>query len=300
MITIVERSTLETKGFQLNYGTNDEVKKNAENNGENVPEKSESDVKRNSEDLGRYPVVYFNGLVIESTKIQKLVLKNDSSVPSLHMEFNEPTGKILDENYPLDNSIISIFQESTNQNLMAIKMDFKITDFETIKTVNNISYIIDAIINVDDFYMNNFESYIGTSYDVLKKMSLDIGLGFATNISNTKDSMTWINPSNYKIEFMKEIVRKAYISDNSFLFGYVDFYYNFNYVDIETQMKDDISAQMNIMDREKITSDNKDDVVSRLKTFLLKEFPYITGIRIVNSDEFYALICQNEGMRPSL
>ncbi len=49
-----------------------------------------------------------------------------------------------------------------------------------------------------------------------------------------------------------------------------------------------------------IFGDNKDDVVSRLKTFLLKEFPYITGIRIVNSDEFYALICQNEGMRPSL
>ena len=69
--------------------------------------------------------------------------------------------------------------------------------------------------------------------------------------------MVWINPYFYKIEFMNEIVKKSYLSDETYLFGYIDFFYNFNYVDIEKQLQDDISEQINITDDEQLAKDEK-------------------------------------------
>ena len=243
MIEIIERSPITTKGFSLNL---DAEKK-----------------KRNADDITRYPIVYINNVLIQSDGISFLKLNNDAFVPTISLEFSDPTNKLIDDNFPTDNSVISIFKESNNSSTMAIKMDFKVTDFNIIKGTKKetITYTIEGVLDIDGLYLNNFESYKGTSYTQLQKISKELQLGFATNIKNTNDEMVWINPSNYKIEFIKEIISKSYITDETFLFGYIDFYYNFNYVDIETQLKDDISTQMNIMDREKIIKDEKEDSV---------------------------------------
>jgi len=263
MIEIVERATLETKQFNLDFKNNKDLDtQTRRDTGKSLPPKNDSDINRNTEDLAKYPVVYIDGVMIQSNQIIKLELFNDSFVPSLKLSFSDPTSKLIDENYPLDNSIISIFKESPNKDLMAIKMDFKITDFTIIKGKKDsegISFELDGIVDVDGFYLNNFESYKGSSYKVIKDLSKNLGLGFATNVTTTNDEMVWINPSNYRIKFMKEIIERSYINDDTFLFGYIDFYYNFNYVDIEEQLKDDISNQMNMMDREQLIKDGKDD-----------------------------------------
>lgn len=264
MIKIIERASIETKSFNLNFDNNPDLKKSSENQNKPVPEKSDTDIQKNSEDLGKYPVIWINGVVIESNNIVRLTLNNDGFVPYLTLEFSDPTNKIIDEKFPTDNSIVSIFKESTNKALMAIKMDFKVTDFSIIKGSANketITYYIDAIVDIDDFYLMNYESYKGTSFNVLKDLSKDMKLGFATNINTTNDNMIWINTANYKVEFLKDIVERSYIDDDTFLFGYLDFFYNFNYVDIETQLKDDISEQMNSLDRESSVKDGKDDQV---------------------------------------
>ena len=252
MIRILERSTIITKEFQLNYANNPDLKKQYKNTqGKSLKDKTDDDVEINTDDLSKYPLVYLNGVLIESTSINKLQLTNNSFVPTLKLEFTDPTNKLLDENFPVDNSIISIFKESTNQSYMGIKMDFKVTDFIIIKGKKNtdsIYYSIDASLDLDELYLMNYESYKGTSFEVLKKICADIGLGFATNIDNTSDNQVWINSANYKIEFLRDIIDLSYISDETFLFGYIDFYYNFNYVDIEKALNEDISTQKNLID----------------------------------------------------
>ncbi|MCK9416535.1 hypothetical protein M0Q97_07760 [Candidatus Dojkabacteria bacterium] len=268
MIEIIERSTIETKGFELNFQNNPDVVKQAANDGRTIKEKSDQDINRNVEDLGKYPVVYIDGVMIQSTNIKYLQLNNDEYLPIIRMEFNDPTNNLLDDKFPKDNSIISIFKESTNKDLMAIKMDFKITDFTVIKGTSGeqLTYQIEAVVDVDDFYLNDFESYKGKSFDILKKLSLEMKLGFASNITSTNDEMVWINPSNYRIEFMKEIIENSYISDDTFLFGYLDFYYNFNLVDIEKQLNSDISEQNNMLDREEMIKDGKENLVPLILT----------------------------------
>lgn len=261
MIEVLQRSTIITKAYELNYANNPDLVKIAEKNNIELPEKSDDDVQRNVDDLAKYPVVYLNNVMIESTNITKLYLFNDEFLPRLRLEFSDPTNKLLDENFPIDNSIISVFKDSTNTSFMGIKMDFKVTDFTIIKGAKSnehITYVIDGALNVDDFYLMDWESYKGTTFEVIKKVSTDMGLGFATNIVNTNDDQVWINPRNYKIEFIRNMVDASYISDETFLFGYVDFYYNFNYVDIEKQLTEDISEQKTLVENKQMLKEGEE------------------------------------------
>ena len=257
MIEIKQRATLETKEYNIDFSYSKELSNQTENEGKTLKEKSDEDIQKNADDMSKYPFVYLDGLLIENTQIQKLKLFNDGFMPYLSLEFTDGTNKIIDDNFPVDNSIISIFKDSDVEDVMGIKMDFKITDFKIIKggKGESISYSIEAIVDVDDFYIMNFESFDGNTFNVLKDISSSMGLGFASNITSTEDEMIWINNANYRIEFMKNIVQRSYIDDDTFLFGYLDYYYNFNYVDIETQLKSDISEQMNLVNKSKAVKD---------------------------------------------
>jgi hypothetical protein len=248
MIERIDLPTIVTKSYELDY---------SENPGDR--EKTDREVQQNAGDLNRGPIVWLNGLQIEPSSIETIILNNNTYLPKVTIVFVDPTGKLCDENFPLDNSTVSIYKGSPSPDspFYGIKMDFKITDFNIIKGregQEDLKYEIDAIIDINDFYLNDFESYGGTSFDVLRKLAKEMGLGFVTNITNTNDNMIWINPSNYRIEFLKNIVKNSYVDDETFLFGYVDFQYNFNIIDINKQLESDISNQMNLV--EESMSDN--------------------------------------------
>lgn len=270
MIEIKNRASIVTKDFTLNYANNPELEQRyKKETGQDLPAKNDEDIQRQTDDLSKYPVVYLNDVMIESQNISKLILYNDRFVPKLTIEFSDPTNNLLDDKFPSDNSIISVFKDSTNSSFMGIKIDFKVTDFTIIKGAKNndqITYAIDGSLNVDELYINDYESYEGTSYDVIKKISTDIGLGFASNITNTNDKMIWINPSNYRKEFLRDIVDASYISDDTYLFGYIDFYYNFNYIDIEKQMTDDISEQKNLIENSQLIKNDQETETSLILT----------------------------------
>lgn len=290
MIKIIERSTIETIPLEFDF---DQSQKSKENFGE--IEKSDDAIDFNARQTNFFPYVYIDGVIIEQTNIIKLNLNNDFLIPYIEMSFYDPTNKLIDENYPLDDSIISVFKGSETDDFMPIKMDFKITDFNTSKKIdsNTIIFSLKAVPNVDDLYLADFEAFKGTSYDILKTISKDCKLGFATNIEGTNDEMKWINPSEYRVDFMKDVILHSYLSDETFLYGYVDYYYNFNYVDLEKQMQDDISEQMNIMDNKYITKENVEKVETPL---ILTNNPdqnntnmYISGYNIENSTTFINL-----------
>jgi hypothetical protein len=168
-------------------------------------------------------------------------LYNDDFLPKLEMKFKDLSNKMIDALFPLDDSIISVYIKSPSEYLKPIRMDFKITDFNPIKNdVNNeeITYSLTGILDVSPMYFTNFVSYNGTSFETIQKIAGEMGVGFASNITNTKDAQTWINPADTRMEFIKNITSAAYKNDDSFLISYVDFYYNINLIDIETQFAD--------------------------------------------------------------
>jgi len=138
---------------------------------------------------------------------------------------------------------------------MPIRMDFKIIDYNIIKNnieSNDKKFHFKGILDIEELHYTIFESYKKTtSYNVLLELSKKLGLGFATNITNTDDNMTWINPSNTYLEFINNITEHAYINDNTFVWSFIDFYYNLNFVDIEKELgekpKDVQSTNLNFI-----------------------------------------------------
>jgi hypothetical protein len=191
--------------------------------------------------VGFYPFVIINGLILEYQYFVKFVLRNDQFLPKLEISFRDKSNKITDELFPLDDAIISIFIKSPSEILMPVRMDFKVTVFNPVKNeVNNedVVYTLEGILNVNGLYHSPYWAKNNTSFNVLKELANEIGLGFATNIQNTDDKMIWINPSDINLDFIKATTMVSYKDDESFLWSYVDFYYNLNYIDIETQFGD--------------------------------------------------------------
>lgn len=273
MIKVLERPTITLKELVINY--EDQIQDYAAD--------------EYATDIGRYPYLQIGNLVIQTNYTTKIVLYNNQFLPKIEVYFKDPTMKLIDPLFPLDDEIISLFIQSTSESLMPVRMDFKITDFSVSKgnEENNkdITYMLTGILNVDDLYFQHYLSYEGTSFDVIKKIAKDCNLGFASNMNNTNDYMIWINPADTTLDFIQNIIDHSYSSDESFILSYIDFYYNLNYVDIEKSLNEDIS------DIEGITSNNfyLKDKEKRGKLFLT-DHPdrkntnsYIRKYNVINS-----------------
>jgi hypothetical protein len=222
------------------------------------------------ENVGKYPLVFYKGLSIESDDISNLILENDDFLPKLKIEFKDRSNKIFTENYPKDNDIISIFIRAQNESTMPIRMDFKITVFNPQKNQpgegQNLDYYLEGELNVDGLYDTIYRSDKGTSFEITKKLSEEIFLGFATNCENTQDNMTWINPADYLVDYIKEICISSFKNKNSFITSYIDFYYNLCFLDVETQLKEDISNIVNVgNDSYYSGTKNEDENITKLK-----------------------------------
>ena len=231
MIKVIERSSIKLKDIEFQLA--EKV------NNDNLTEYSK--------DIGRLPYVEIGSQSIESNLIISMDLYNDQFLPRLNIKFTDSSGKFMDILFPTDNAIIKVFIQSDNDDLMPIRMDFKITKFHPNKSKegdnNDIIFELDGILDVDEIYASFFRSYDMTTYNVLKSVANECKLGFASNIVDTNDKMVWINPSLTFMEFIQEVVRFSFKSQETFLYAYVDFYYNLNYVDIETILSEDISEQ---------------------------------------------------------
>lgn len=199
--------------------------------------------------MGNAPFVYYNGYHIEYGDIDFFELYHEGMIPALKLIFKDKNGLFKDDGFPLDDTIITIFIYSNSQRLRSIKMDFKVSNF---KDLQNGMLSINGIANIPRLFLRKFKSYSKkTSFETLKELAKDLELGFASNVSNTNDRMTWINTGNPNHQFIKDILKNSYLSDESFLFCYIDFYYNLCYVDLEKELIRD-----NTQDKQ-IISDNK-------------------------------------------
>lgn len=214
---------------------------------------NESDAQVWARDLGKFPYLVFaygEKLALEAKDLIYFKLIGDQYIPEIQVVFRDPTNKLIDDNFPLDKSIVSLMLRSNSDILMPIRCDFYITNFNPVKDKSfgdDKIYTMRAILDLPIIIRNSSFPKM-SSYDVLKKIADECLLGFCTNIDNTNDTMTWINPGDdYLKDFIPETVSQAYKNDDSFLWAFIDYYYNLNYVDIETQLNEDTSNQSTIL-----------------------------------------------------
>lgn len=213
--------------------------------------------------LGLTPFVWYNSYQIGVSDIKSLKLYYDGVTPKAILNFVDSVGFMKTEGMPLDDTKFEIFLNSGSKNLKSIHMKFKVINFQENK---GLSYTITGSIDLRDFYKINYKSYKGTSFESLRTISNELQLGFNSNITNTVDSMNWVNHGVVFKEFLAGIINHSYISDTSYVLGYIDFYYCFNYVDIEKEWLRDISNDVGLASTgiNYLSDDSQKDKIERM------------------------------------
>jgi hypothetical protein len=194
--------------------------------------------------LGFTPFFWYNGVSISERDIKSLIIYYDDFLPKAQVILKDTTGLLEnDETKPTNDTKFEIFINSGSDVLKSIHMRFKL---EIDKKNPNGSHTLVGTLDIPEFYRIGYNSYKGTTFNVLKNICQETGLGYNSNIKDTEDSMSWKRNGVLLSEFIRGLIKRSYISDDSFMMGYIDYYYCFNYVDIEKEWNRDISNDVGI------------------------------------------------------
>jgi hypothetical protein len=193
-------------------------------------------------DIGQKPIIYFNGIHLQENDIKKVKIHGFNFLPTIEMDFTDRTGTLDDKSYPLDNTLVSVFINSNSEVYKEIRMDFKVKNFDFLKKEGGSTiFTLTGVLNCDYLYLqDNIALKNMSSYKAMEQIAKDSGLGYASNIDNTNDQMTWINPYLKGFEFIQNIAQRSYNGEDSFMWTYIDFYNNLNYVDVEKALEGDV------------------------------------------------------------
>jgi predicted chitinase/LAS superfamily LD-carboxypeptidase LdcB len=203
----------------------------------NVDEYGENDKKKISEQTGTQPFVYYNGVQISYRDVQAFKLYHRGILPSVEITMLDSYGILREDGFPHDDTLVTVYISSRSDNLRSIHMDFKIIDF---KDLGNNMYSLVGLCHTPELFLRKFVSYKGkTSHETLQEVARQCQLGFCSNISNSDDKMTYINTGFKNTEFIEQVINNSYVSENSYQYVYIDYFYNLCYVDLEKELKRD-------------------------------------------------------------
>ena len=192
-----------------------------------------------SKQIGYAPSLFINNYQIKKTDIEKVKLYHKGIVPILEASFYDTLGLLSANGMPKDDSKITVFINSRSRNLRSIQMTFKIIDSkDTGKGLFNIV----ASCDIPELYIKKFTSYSSkTSHEALQEIAKQCGLGFCSNFQNSNDKMNWMNTGYRNLELIESIVSNSYVSEQSFQYCYIDYFYNLCFIDINKELLRDVS-----------------------------------------------------------
>jgi len=194
--------------------------------------------------MGYLPVVYYNGYQIRHEDIDRLSIYHDDMVPKMQLVFKDSLNIMKGSGTPMDQTYIDIFFDSNSKDIKYFHMVFKIDSFDKDREKPSQTYTIEGTINIPELFIPVNKSYEGTTFEVIREVCKELGLGFNSNITNTEDKQKWRNNNKPPIEFIEEMIKHSYITDDAYMGGYIDYYYCFNYVDINKEFKRDNSTDV--------------------------------------------------------
>ena len=191
------------------------------------------------------PFIKIGGQIVKN--IQTMTIDETGFIPTISLTFIDSLGEFAGDYFPKTDIIMSLYLKVGTEKLKPIRMDFLITGVKSIPekwtgTTKPIgvgtTYMIRGELFIPNAYQSISRSYPGlNSKDALKRISEDLGLGFAENESNPNDKMTWVNTSMSTLKFIQEIAKHAYQDDDAFFSVFIDKYYYLNYIEVNRQLK---------------------------------------------------------------
>jgi hypothetical protein len=201
------------------------------------------------------PLIKINSYMVRNLEYFRMDLTG--KIPSVIFRFVPEDEAFLYTSYPKDGDLVCLFIRSTSELYKPIRMDLLITEvlnqFSTSK-IDDKSYgrgaafIIKAEMRIPTMYSHVVKAYPNkTSFQTLRAIAKELGLGFASNESDTKDSMTWINPGESYFKFIHDICDSAWKGEEEFFDWWIDQHYVLNFVNIKKQLLDQSTDQTEVL-----------------------------------------------------
>ena len=184
------------------------------------------------------PDIRVNGYDVQMDRLNLFSLKNDAFYPMLKIQFADVDGLFTSRFYPKDGDLIqiNIRSQGDETTFKPIRIDFTIVDCKPIGGGGGASaseYLIMGRMFVPNLFTENveYEEEV-TSWDALLNIAERLQLGYASNVEETADTMTWTNPNDTTETWIQDIVANSYLSDETFFTSYIDPYYYLTMVDV--------------------------------------------------------------------
>lgn len=190
------------------------------------------------------PRVFYYGIELPAQNIRKLTVDSNKFLPICYIQFEDTFALLHDIGFPTDNAKLTVILPSNHSALANIFMEFKITNFnvELLRGSSAKKIHMWGTCNIENMLIKEYKSYIdSSSYDIMYKNAQETGLGFMSNVDSSNDKMTWINPGLHNYTFLQDTINKCWIGESSYVWGFVDLFYNLNYIDVEKSLDQDIT-----------------------------------------------------------
>lgn len=207
-----------------------------------------------------YPLVKINDYFVNGNEINTLTIDSTGFLPKIALKCTFIHKRFITREMPKDGDIISIAIRNKSDSLKIIRNDYVITSVVSgnnttaVAGPTTLSFFGKLFIPFGDTEKINLSNE-GTSFETIKKIAKGIGLGFATNESNTDDKQIWLSGYARTNEFIVNTVDRAWKDETSFYDAWIDIYYNLNFVNINKQLMSgedevDIGVWINNIDKD--------------------------------------------------
>jgi len=184
------------------------------------------------------PDIRINGYTVQGDRLNYFCLKNNAFYPTCRIQFADVDGLFTARFYPKDGDLIqlNIRSQGDETTFKPIRIDFTIVDCKPVGGGGNVSaneYLVIGRMNVPNLFTENveYEEEV-TSWDALLNIAERLQLGYASNVEETADVMTWTNPNDTTETWIQDIVANSYLSDETFFTAYIDPYYYLTMIDV--------------------------------------------------------------------
>ena len=186
-----------------------------------------------------YPLILVNLKLIEPDDIISMVIDSNGDIPILRLSIKVSSHELTGIGFIYDSEIVSVFMRSSDDSIKPIRNDFEILnayyDIPNTQELGKYTLNIVGRLRLPYFYEEIQLYRKDTSYNVMKWLSSELGMGFASNVDNTEDFMGWINNSSVGT-FIKNITKNSWKGSSSFFKSFVDNYYHINFIDVNKQL----------------------------------------------------------------
>jgi hypothetical protein len=191
---------------------------------------------KNSKIYNITPLVRINQYEVNPDNLISFRLSNTGFYPTLKVIFNDIDTSFTARFFPKDGDVAQLYirSQGDEETFKPIRIDFTIIDVYPIAgSGDKVTRIaVEGRMFVPDLFTERVEYHEGTSWNALLNIAESLTLGYASNVEDTSDTMTWINPNDTVDKYIQDIVANSYFDDDHFFTAYIDPYYYLTFIDV--------------------------------------------------------------------